>query len=357
MSRSSATIGESRDTEYGRKNVDIQGIAAIVTYRCNLSCSHCFFDGSDSKSLLSAEILEKALEDEPSTLSWLHFTGGEPLLDPEHLIGLLRAARKAYHGDIGIASNGYWGRDPDRARELIRRLKELGVNGISLSVDIFHQPHVPVEAVGAAAEAVATAGLNRHSWLVACLRTDGDPENEAANRKTMAMARRLSEISGLPVAETSVRSIGRGAGGGSSRLGVRSNVPGSTEVDAPADIPQGLCRDLACCLGENGPFDPRMIWIDPYANVMICYGLTIGSLHRSTLAEILAEYDPLSHPLLRSLAQHGPKGLYALAGQLGVSPGSGPFSGECDLCFHSRRALRGHYPEILVPRECYPPAG
>jgi hypothetical protein len=249
---------------------------------------------------------------------------------------------------VGIASNGYWGRDPDRAKELVRCLKDLGVNGLSLSVDGFHQPHVPVEAVRTAAEAVAAAELNRHSWLVACLRTDGDPESQAENRRTLATAHRLSEISGLPVAETTVRSIGRGAGVGSAQVDLRSSPP--------ADLPQGLCRDLACCLGESGPFDPRMIWIDPYANVMICYGLTIGSLLRSTLSEILADYDTLSHPLLRSLAQQGPKGVYTLAERLGVSPGRGPFTGECDLCFHSRRALRGHFPEILGARECYPPA-
>ena len=336
-----------------KKTVDIQGIAAIVTYRCNLSCSHCFFDGRNSEARLSPEMLGKALQSGPSALSWLHFTGGEPLLDPEHLIALLREARKSYHGDIGIASNGYWGRDPDRARELVRRLKDLGVNGISLSVDVFHQPLVSLQAVRAAAEAVAAAGLKRHSWLVACLRGDEDPENEGSNRRTLAMARRLSEISGLPVAETTVRAIGRGAG--SDRGGVRANIPGSTEGDVPANIPQGSCRDLACCLGESGPFDPRMIWIDPYGNVMICYGLTIGSLQRGTLTEILADYYPRSHPLLRSLAEQGPKGLYALAEELGVSPGSGPFYGECDLCFRSRRALRRDFPEILSPRECYPP--
>jgi hypothetical protein len=326
----------------------IQGIAAIVTYRCNLSCSHCFFDGSDSRARLSTEILGRALGDVSADIGWLHFTGGEPLLDPEHLIGLLGEVRRCFRGDIGIASNGYWGREPDRARELVRRLKDLGVNGISLSVDAFHQPRVSLEAVAAAAAAVAEAGLKNHSWLVACLRTGRDPESLGANRRTREAVQRLSATTGLPVAETGVRSIGRGSGIGPARSGNPST--------GPSDIPQGMCRDLACCLGRAGPFDPQMIWIDPYANVMICYGLTIGSLQRSSLREILADYDPLSHPLLESLVRAGPKGVYALAGRLGAPPGRGPFDGECDLCFHSRRALREHYPELLAPAECYPPA-
>jgi hypothetical protein len=206
--------------------------------------------------------------------------------------------------------------------------------------------------VQAAAQAVAAEGLNRHSWLVACVQKGGYPEEDLANRQTMVMARRLAKATGLPVAETAVRSIGRGGEVGSGQVPVRSQ---GSEVDTPGGIPQGLCRDLACCLGVSGPFDPRMIWIDPYANVMICYGLVIGSLRRSTLKQILEDYDPLSHPVLRSLAQRGPKGLYALAGQMGVAPGSRPFQGECDLCFHSRRALRGSFPQILGPRECYPP--
>jgi hypothetical protein len=96
-----------------------------------------------------------------------------------------------------------------------------------------------------------------------------------------------------------------------------------------------------------------MVWIDPYGNVMICYGLIIGNLHADSLADILENYSVRQSPLLESLAEQGPIGLYRLALEAGWQP-EGPFTDECDLCWQARYALRGSFSDTLGPDECYP---
>lgn len=325
--------------------LSLEGIAFIVTYRCNLACAHCFFDGRSTPrgtaegEAMDPRLLEEALGSLDRPLRWVHFTGGEPLLNVSRLMRLVEKTRALHAADIGIASNGYWGIDAARARIIVDTARGHGVSGICLSIDAFHQ--VSVMALENAARAVAEAGMSRHSWLVVSLLPPDAAGAEERNQSSLALARSMSERTGLPVAETPIRSIGRAA----------SLHEGSATT--PQRIPDGPCRDLATCLGETGPFDPRMIWIDPYGNVMICYGLAIGNLRDASLASLLERYDPHANPVTRTLAEQGPVGLHHMAVEKGLSL-EGPFLDECDLCFHSRRALRAEFPKTLLPDECYP---
>ena len=56
-----------------------------------------------------------------------------------------------------------------------------------------------------------------------------------------------------------------------------------------------------------------MVWIDPYGNVMICYGLIIGNLKDRSLGDVLRDYSVSQSPLLMVLAEEGPAGLYRRA--------------------------------------------
>jgi organic radical activating enzyme len=322
--------------------LDISGIAFIVTYRCNLACDHCFFDTKSSDAFLPAEIADSALASLKKPISWLHITGGEPLLNPKLLTELLRTVRRRHSGSIGIATNGVWAKSEQKATELVIELKKLGVDGMSLSVDAFHQPAVPLEVVENAGRAIAAAKMEKQSWIITSLLSDvspGSAVSKLADENSLKMASSLSERTGIPVARPIVRAIGKG----SETSGLRRD-----------SIPDGMCRDLACCLGETGPFDPKMIWIDPYGNVLICYGIIIGSLRRNSLQEILDSYDPESNIVLKTLARSGPKGLHALAESSSRSKLTGPFRDECDLCFQSRKMLQKEHPAVLGPSECYP---
>ena len=284
--------------------------------------------------LLDHELARKALAslDQAEPLAWQHVSGGEPLLFEAELYRLLEVIQEHGSKTVGIASNGFWGDSEQRAQQTVSQLKQHGVNGLCLSVDDYHQSRLPIDYVRTAADQVAAQGLKQHSFMVCCQK-EGDPP--PFTEKDFA----------LPLACVPVRRIGKGAA---------VDVPGDTAQ--AEEIPDAPCRDLCCCLGETTPFEPQMVWIDPYGNVMICYGLIVGNLHSRELGEILRDYSVNQSPLLKILAEQGPVGLYRLAVTRGWHPEES-FADECALCWQARYFLRKSWPETLGPDECYPEEG
>ncbi len=309
----------------------ITGITWILSYRCNLNCSHCFFDVNGPLQILDSGLAQKALAslNQPEPLTWQHVSGGEPLLFEKELHRLLEVIQASGSRTIGIASNGFWGDSQSRAKKTVAQLKERGVNGVCLSTDSYHRQQIPLDYIRTSAEQVFEQGLGKHSFVVSCYPAEEEPPVE-------------SEPFAIPFAPIPVRKIGNG-----------SSLAVATDSGRDQKIPISPCRNLCCCLGETSPFEPKMVWIDPYGNVMICYGLIIGNLHVNSLAVILENYSIRQSPLLETLAEQGPIGLYRLAQEKGWQR-KGPFADECDLCWQARNALRGDFADRLGPDECYP---
>lgn len=309
----------------------ISGITWIISYRCNLNCQHCFFDVKGPLNVLSHDLVREALNslEQSEPLAWQHVSGGEPLLFEDELHRLLEVIQEHGSKTVGIASNGFWGETQQRAQQTVEQLKTRGVNGVCLSADSYHQKQVPIAHLHTAAEQVSVQGLGKHSFVVCCYPDGEDPPDEA-------------EVFAIPFAPIPIRKIGKG-----STLAVKN------KADQEQRIPESPCRNLCCCLGETSPFEPQMVWIDPYGNVMICYGLIIGNLKDRSLGDVLRDYSVSQSPLLMVLAEEGPAGLYRRAVAEGCQP-EGPFADECELCWQSRYVLRDAFPDSLGPDECYP---
>jgi len=309
----------------------ISGITWILSYRCNLNCQHCFFDVNGPLNVLNHDLAREALAslEQPEPLAWQHVSGGEPLLFEAELHRLLEVIQEHGSKTVGVASNGFWGDTQLRAQQTVEQLKQRGVNGVCLSADSYHQQQIPASYVHTAAEQVSVQGLGKHSFIVCCY-----PEGDAQPDETETFA--------IPFAPVPVRRIGKG-----------SVVVEKNEAGQEQRIPDSPCRNLCCCLGETSPFEPQMVWIDPYENVMICYGLIIGNLKEHSLGNILRDYSVDQSPLLAVLAEEGPAGLYRRAVTEGCQP-EGPFADECELCWRVRSSLRDTFPDRLGPDECYP---
>lgn len=309
----------------------ISGITWIISYRCNLNCQHCFFDVKGPLNVLSHDLAREALNslEQSEPLAWQHVSGGEPLLFEDELHRLLEVIQEHGSKTVGIASNGFWGETQQRAQQTVEQLKTRGVNGVCLSADSYHQKQVPIAHLHTAAEQVSVQGLGKHSFVVCCYPEGDEPPDKA-------------EVFAIPFAPIPIRKIGKG-----SPLAVKN------KADQEQRIPESPCRNLCCCLGETSPFEPQMVWIDPYGNVMICYGLIIGNLKDRSLGDVLRDYSVSQSPLLMVLAEEGPAGLYRRAVAEGCQP-EGPFADECELCWQSRYVLRDAFPDSLGPDECYP---
>lgn len=318
----------------------ITGITWLTTYNCNIACDHCFFETKGRNKYMSPDLIDKALGDFmlDKHIFWHHLSGGEIFLQKEKLIEIVKRIRKYFKKDIGISTNGFWAKNENETIAIVKELDKNGVSGIAVSVDYFHQKQLSIEGPKTLAKIIKKSGLNTHTYLMGA-RLNVDVSNSSKiNSLTENITNEFKQEQEITLAIPIERSIGKGS---------KINQPKKHK------IPQGKCTELNTCLGERSPFNPAMVWIDPYGNVMICYGIIIGNIYSNSLNEIIGEYNPEKFPLLNKLAEHGPKGIFAVAKEKGMNSSVG-FYDECDLCYQSRSYLQKQYPDLIGPAECYP---
>jgi hypothetical protein len=93
--------------------------------------------------------------------------------------------------------------------------------------------------------------------------------------------------------------------------------------------------------------------VDPFGNLHICQGISLGNLFRTPLRDVCAGYRPQTHPIIGPLLAGGPAELarrYEL-------PHANAYADACHLCYEARRALRGQFPDILTPNQMYGVSG
>jgi hypothetical protein len=95
--------------------------------------------------------------------------------------------------------------------------------------------------------------------------------------------------------------------------------------------------------------EPGRVHLDPFGNLHICQGISIGNLFRAPLGEICRAYDPASHPIIGPLLAGGPA---ELARRYGLCTQAG-YADACHLCYAARRALRPRFPDLLGPGQMY----
>jgi hypothetical protein len=75
----------------------------------------------------------------------------------------------------------------------------------------------------------------------------------------------------------------------------------------------------------------------------------MGSLFEQPLVDVVAAYDPQTHPIVGPLLAGGPA---ALVERYGV-PHEETYVDACHLCCLARAALRERFPEVLGPGQMY----
>ena len=91
------------------------------------------------------------------------------------------------------------------------------------------------------------------------------------------------------------------------------------------------------------------VHVDPFGNVQICQGISLGNLFETPLVDLCQAYDPDSHPIIGPLLEGGPA---ELVRRYDVARGES-YADACHLCYESCRSLRDQFPEILRPDQMY----
>lgn len=306
---------------------DLHRLEFVVTYRCNAHCKHCQV-GEDKRASqppaidpeLAVRIVRQVAGAYP--LRSLMTFGGEPLLYPDTVCAIHRTAMECGIAHRSIITNAGVPRREAVFRKVALRLAESGVTGIWISVDVFHQEHVPLEVVERNVRALAEAGIEQLVWNP-CWVVAREHDN-AWNRQTREILRALAH---LPVVEDEGNVV---QPEGHARQWLQDFLP------SRASLPSGSCGDMP----YTSPLtDVGSIGVEPDGRIGICWDLIIGSAAQEDVVTLLRNYDLDRTPETRAIVNRGLGGLIDLARERGIEPDPEGYYSVCDMCRSLRQQM------------------
>ncbi|MFC1532214.1 radical SAM protein [Thermodesulfobacteriota bacterium] len=296
----------------------LTGIHFILTYACNFECDHCFLYSSPrSKGTFTISQVVKVLNEAQKigTVEWIFYEGGEPFLFFPLLNESIKLA-SAKGFKVGVVTNAYGANSEEDAELWLRPLAESGLSFLNISNDTFHYGE--------------------------------EPENPAT---IASSASRKLDIDTSPICIEPPKVIKQSLnaeGKGHPVIGGGAKFRGRAVEKLAKDLPLRPWSELVECPYEDLE-SPSRVHIDPYGNVQICQGISIGNMWITPLSELLSSYRSKSHPICGPLIQGGPA---ELAKKLGVVPEAG-YIDECHFCYLTRRTVIDEFPDYLAPRQVY----
>lgn len=292
----------------------LNGLHLLVTYQCTFECDHCFAWGSPWQSgTMTIETIRHILNQakETGSVEWIYFEGGEPFLYYQAMLaGINEALSLGFK--IGIVTNSYWATSEEDAllwlSPLVGKIQDL-----TISSDLFH---------------FAEKDSQQSKYVNAAARRLNIPVGIICIEQPDIQA--VSSIGQIPPESSSIMYRGR-----------------ASEKLAPKVIqyPSSLFME---CPHENLA-DPGRVHIDPFGNLHICQGITIGNTFTSSIKNICDGFNPHVHPITGPLLDGGP---VKLVEQYNL-PYSDTYADACHMCYEARKLLRKQYPDILVPDQMY----
>lgn len=296
----------------------LTGIHFILTYTCNFECDHCFLYCSPrSPGTFTIGQVTKVLDDarKIGTVDWIYFEGGEPFLFFPLLHESIKRA-KVRGFQVGVVTNCYGANSEEDAELWLRPLAAAGLSYLNVSNDTFHY--------GEESENPATIALSVARKL-------GIETSPICIEPPKVLPQSLSE-----------------EGKGDPVVGGDAKFRGRAVEKLSHDLPLRPWKELRACPYENLE-SPSRVHVDPYGNVHICQGISMGNMWKTPLAELFKKYRAESHPICGPLIRGGPA---ELVQELDVQPETG-YIDECHLCYVARRASIDKFPEYLTPRQVY----
>ncbi len=244
---------------------NLNRIEFVVTMACTGKCKHCS-EGEhvNCAGHIDADVAVRAIREvcKNYKIDSLMTFGGEPLLYPEVVCAIHRTAMEMGIPGRDLITNGFFSKDTNRIREVVKNLEESGVRKILLSVDAFHQETIPLEAVKVFAECVTKSKIKitlSPAWLV------HQEDNNPYNVRTREIIRELDYLH-IP---TGAGNVVFPSGNALKYLSEYFDV--KTEYISPY---------------EENPRDIRAISFSPDGEVLD------GNVYQKGILEILDEYQP-----------------------------------------------------------------
>jgi hypothetical protein len=308
-----------------------------ITDRWNARCQHCAYHcGPEAKGIIKFnEVKEYLRQASKQGIDMLCISGGEPMLFPRLVTQVVAEAKKFRMRNIWLFSNAFWASTPRVTEKKLAQLKKAGVTRLCTSADGFHVHFVSTERVRNAITTASKLGLE----VVLDTRYVGftPQQDNPINKATIQVLEQLGDLVNIEAWRGPPLYVGRAA-----------------EILAPSLVDEPYLLGGAC----TGPWaggdweHPTGVDVDPYGEVTLCPGISIGNARKLPLTKILSSYEAKGHPIIRELLDRGPEGLAETARQAGHKRRPNYVS-ACHLCYDVRKFLRSSYPAELTPSACY----
>ena len=323
-------LTQSSNNKSHHRIARLQHGGIMTNYQCNAACRHCLYACSPKRSggYIRQEMAEEicAMLREGGCRS-VHIGGGEPFLDIDGLIMLLKTARQAGITVEYVETNAFWAEDESRVVKYLHALAEAGADTLCISLDPFHAEYVAPALPVKLAEICRREGFGCFLWKenYRTLLSKLQAPHKAQTRADME--RQLSPDYILETASNYGLSMGGRAITIEAEYGMPRSIADVTAQKRP-------CRNLLAA----GHFH-----VDLYGRYIPpgCTGIAIP------LDEAVRGVPVGKYPAFDALVTGGVDALLHLAEGLGFGPGE-TCTSACALCFHIRHWLSGNgdFPEL-----------
>ncbi len=152
-------------------------IAFGYSTRCNIKCSHCVAADDSQQSRPVKMDLERAKEIiremAEAGVTGISFTAGEPFIYFDDLLQLIALCHNEQIYSR-VVTNSYWASSPEKAEELLVKLKDHGLCQLRMSFSRWHQQHVPQHNIVHAANGCIKNNIDYFVSFVTDFSTEDD---------------------------------------------------------------------------------------------------------------------------------------------------------------------------------------
>ncbi|MCL5996200.1 MAG: radical SAM protein [Chloroflexi bacterium] len=310
-----------------------------LSYQCSAECDHCHLRAGrrPNKAIAYDLALNTIVElKRLNNLELVVLLGGEPGLFPDLTHRLVGAV-----STMGIATrvetNASWATDDAAARAFLGPLYAAGTS-VMLSLDAFHETFIDPGCVERAMRVSEEYGGHYNLEIPY---VDAERHSHPRDRRTDVLLREVEQHLGhsAPAYKGPVLFKGRAA---------HTLAP---EVAGGRGIPAEVCAEVPWW--HNGSQRTlQLLGLDPHGYLSKECGIAIGNVATDSVQHILETFDAERHPILSTLITTGPLGLAREAQAQGYTL-KRDYADKCHLCQEAREALRGKYPQYLVPEQQY----
>ena len=307
-----------------RNYINLNRIEFGITNACSGRCKHCSNGESPGSDNINTEVAINVVEQLAGryAIESVMTFGGEPLLFADTVCKIHSTARDYNISKRQIITNGYFTKDEHKIDEAAKNLCESGINDVLLSIDVFHQEHIPLEPVLYFTESLIkydVPSLRVHPvWVV----------NENTENIYNIETRRLLNI---------FKDKGIFVSSGNNLFPSGNALKHLFEYFAP---PEKVDLTLPC---GSLPYTERLddvscFCINPDGDVNLC-SITIGNIYEADIIKIIDNYDPYKNPAWNAVLNGGVTELIKYAQSQNIDVDLTDCRSSCGVCRKIMSAL------------------